>query len=131
MDDSRTHPTVSTEKTEKDSAHLKKDVQKKARPTSPEDTGKKAKSHTLMQEVTAFLISRYRFRFNVLTEETEVASVENNIPDTHLRYAKVDERWMNSLSLEAIETGIDCWDRDIQRFVRSRRISEGSAGSDV
>lgn len=77
-----------------------------------------------MQEVTAFLTSRYRFRFNVLTEETEVASVENNIPDTHLRYAKVDERWMNSLSLEAIETGIDCWDRDIQRFVRSRRISE-------
>ena len=124
MDDSRTHPTVSTEKTEKDSAHLKKDVQKKAEPTSPEDTGKKAKSHTLMQEVTAFLTSRYRFRFNVLTEETEVASVENNIPDTHLRYTKVDERWMNSLSLEAIETGIDCWDRDIQRFVRSRRISE-------
>ncbi len=124
MDDSRTHPTVSTEKTEKDSAHLKKDVQKKAGPTSPEDTGKKAKSHTLMQEVTAFLTSRYRFRFNVLTEETEVASVENNIPDTHLRYTKVDERWMNSLSLEAIETGIDCWDRDIQRFVRSRRISE-------
>ncbi len=123
MDDSRTHPTVSTEKTEKDSAHLKKDVQKKAGPTSLEDTGKKAKSHTLMQEVTAFLTSRYRFRFNVLTEETEVASVENNIPDTHLRYTKVDERWMNSLSLEAIETGIDCWDRDIQRFVRSRRIS--------
>ena len=124
MDDSRIHPIVSTEKTEKDSAHLKKDVQKKAEPISSEDTGKKAKSHTLMQEVTAFLTSRYRFRFNVLTEETEVASVENNIPDTHLRYTKVDERWMNSLSLEAIETGIDCWDRDIQRFVRSRRISE-------
>ncbi len=31
---------------------------------------------------------------------------------------------MNTLSMEAIETGIDCWDRDIQRFVRSRRISE-------
>ena len=130
MDDSRIHPIVSTEKTEKDSAHLKKDVQKKAGPTSPEDTGKKAKSHTLMQEVTAFLTSRYRFRFNVLTEETEVAdaanitNIVNNIPDTHLRYAKVDERWMNSLSMEAIETGIDCWDRDIQRFVRSRRISE-------
>ena len=130
MDDSRTHPTVSTEKTEKDSAHLKKDVQKKAEPISSEDTGKKAKSHTLMQEVTAFLTSRYRFRFNVLTEETEVADVanitniENNLPDAHLRYTKVDERWMNTLSMEAIETGIDCWDRDIQRFVRSRRISE-------
>ena len=85
---------------------------------------KKAKSSSLMQEVTAFLTSRYRFRFNVLTEETEVANIANNIPDTHLRYTKVDERWMNTLSMEAIETGIDCWDRDIQRFVRSRRISE-------
>ena len=101
-----------------------KDTEKEAAPISPEETVGKAKSRSLMQEVTAFLTSRYRFRFNVLTEETEVASVENNIPDTHLRYAKVDERWMNSLSLEAIETGIDCWDRDIQRFVRSRRISE-------
>jgi len=85
---------------------------------------REAKSRTLMQEVTTFLTSRYRFRFNVLTEETEVAGVENGISDDHLRYAKVDERWMNSLSLGAIEAGIDCWDRDIQRFVRSRRISE-------
>ena len=91
---------------------------------SSKEAVKKAKSSSLMQEVTAFLTSRYRFRFNVLTEETEVAEVTNNIPDTHLRYTKVDERWMNTLSMEAIETGIDCWDRDIQRFVRSRRISE-------
>ena len=120
---SHKRPAASTEKTEENSSPMK-GVPKKAEPTPSEDTGKKAKSYSLMQEVTAFLTSRYRFRFNVLTEETEVASVENNIPDTHLRYTKVDERWMNSLSLEAIETGIDCWDRDIQRFVRSRRISE-------
>ena len=101
-----------------------KDTEKEAAPISPEETVGKAKSRTLMQEVTTFLTSRYRFRFNVLTEETEVAGVENSISDDHLRYAKVDERWMNSLSLEAIEAGIDCWDRDIQRFVRSRRISE-------
>ena len=91
---------------------------------SSKEEVKKAKSSSLMQEVTAFLTSRYRFRFNVLTEETEVANIANNLPDAHLRYAKVDERWMNTLSMEAIETGIDCWDRDIQRFVRSRRISE-------
>jgi hypothetical protein len=53
-----------------------------------------------------------------------VADVENSIPDGHLRNAKVDERWMNSLSLEAIEAGISCWNRDIQRFVRSCHISE-------
>ena len=105
-------------------------ARKEAGLESSKEAVKKAKSCSLMQEVTAFLTSRYRFRFNVLTEETEVAdaanitNIVNNIPDTHLRYAKVDERWMNSLSMEAIETGIDCWDRDIQRFVRSRRISE-------
>ena len=105
-------------------------TRKEAGLESSKEEVKKAKSCSLMQEVTAFLTSRYRFRFNVLTEETEVADVanitniENNLPDAHLRYAKVDERWMNTLSMEAIETGIDCWDRDIQRFVRSRRISE-------
>ena len=99
-------------------------TRKEAGLESSKEEVKKAKSCSLMQEVTAFLTSRYRFRFNVLTEETEVTNIANNIPDAHLRYAKVDERWMNSLSMEAIETGIDCWDRDIQRFVRSRRISE-------
>ena len=140
-------PAVLIEKTEEESAQSgsarkvmniahSKDIEKKigvissegnrkeAGLESSEEEVKKAKSSSLMQEVTAFLTSRYRFRFNVLTEETEVAEVTNNIPDTHLRYTKVDERWMNTLSMEAIETGIDCWDRDIQRFVRSRRISE-------
>ena len=146
-------PAVLIEKTEEESApsgsarkeaglEFSKDIEKKigvissegnrkeAAPVSSKEEVKKAKSCSLMQEVTAFLTSRYRFRFNVLTEETEVADVanitniENNLPDAHLRYTKVDERWMNTLSMEAIETGIDCWDRDIQRFVRSRRISE-------
>ena len=117
------HPTTLIEKTEKEAAQSGS-ARKKAGLESSKEEVKKAKSCSLMQEVTAFLTSRYRFRFNVLTEETEVANIANNIPDTHLRYAKVDERWMNSLSMEAIETGIDCWDRDIQRFVRSRRISE-------
>ena len=128
-------PAVLIEKTEKEAAQSggarkvmniahSKDIEKEAGLESSKEAVKKAKSCSLMQEVTAFLTSRYRFRFNVLTEETEVAEVTNNIPDTHLRYTKVDERWMNTLSMEAIETGIDCWDRDIQRFVRSRRISE-------
>ena len=116
-------PAVLIEKTEKEAAQSGS-ARKEAGLVPSKEAVEKAKSSSLMQEVTAFLTSRYRFRFNVLTEETEVAEVTNNIPDTHLRYAKVDERWMNTLSMEAIETGIDCWDRDIQRFVRSRRISE-------
>ena len=42
-----------------------------------------------MQEVTTFLTSHYHFCFNVLTEVTEVACLENDVPDPHLHYAKV------------------------------------------
>ena len=55
--------TASARKAEENSAHLK-DVQKKAKP------------HSLMQEVTTFLTSHYHFCFNVLTEVTEVACLE-------------------------------------------------------
>ena len=68
--------TASARKAEENSAHLK-DVQKKAKP------------HSLMQEVTTFLTSHYHFCFNVLTEVTEVACLENDVPDPHLHYAKV------------------------------------------
>ncbi|MDC7186100.1 hypothetical protein PQG93_09040, partial [Bacteroidaceae bacterium UO.H1004] len=54
-----------------------KNIEKEAAPVSSKEAVKKAKSCSLMQEVTAFLTSRYRFRFNVLTEETEVADVAN------------------------------------------------------
>ena len=89
VDVSHKRPAASTEKAKEHSAHTK-DVQKKTEQAPSEDTGRKAKSRTLMQEVTAFLTSRYRFRFNVLTEETEVANIENvtdranDIPDTLL-----------------------------------------------
>ena len=63
--------TASARKAEENSAHLK-DVQKKAKP------------HSLMQEVTTFLTSHYHFCFNVLTEVTEVACLENDVPDPHL-----------------------------------------------
>ena len=53
------------------------------------DVQKKAKPHSLMQEVTTFLTSHYHFCFNVLTEVTEVACLENDVPDPHLHYAKV------------------------------------------
>ena len=75
--DSRIHPIVSTEKTEKDSAHLKKDVQKTAGPTSPEDTGKKAKSHTLMQEAVSYThLLRIQFVFCISQFNTNLPSIQ-------------------------------------------------------
>lgn len=68
--------TASARKAEENSAHLK-------------DVQKKAKQHSLMQEVATFLTFHDHFCFNVLTEVTEVACLENDVPDPHLHYAKV------------------------------------------
>ena len=89
-----------TEETEEESVQLEnvrevmnpihsKDIKKEAAPISPEETVGKAKSRSLMQEVTTFLTFHYHFCFNVLTEVTEVACLENDVPDPHLHYAKV------------------------------------------
>ena len=116
---------VSSEGNRKEAAPVfSKNIEKEAGLVPSKEAVKKAKSCSLMQEVTAFLTSRYRFRETEVADVANITNIENNLPDAHPRYAKVDERWMNTLSMEAIETGIDCWDRDIQRFVRSRRISE-------
>ncbi|MDU0242481.1 hypothetical protein [Phocaeicola vulgatus] len=64
---------------------------RKKRKQSPQRYWQESESHTLMQEVTLPLTSPLpAISVQWLTEETEVASVENNIPDTHLRYTKVD-----------------------------------------
>ena len=71
----------------------------------------------IIRQVSDFLTSRYYFRFNLLTEQTECAELDSD------HYQKVDQRMLNTLSLDALEAGIDCWDRDVQRFVNSKKVA--------
>lgn len=89
-----------------------------------------SKTPGLIRRVADYLTSRYYFRFNVLTEQTEYAertiSAERTEEDpNHLIYIyqKVDKRALNTLALDALEAGVECWDRDVQRFVNSKRIA--------
>ncbi|WP_455609593.1 VapE domain-containing protein [Bacteroides rodentium] len=83
----------------------------------------------LIRRVADYLTSRYYFRFNVLTEQTEYAerAASTGQPEDagHLTciYQKVDKRALNTLALDALEAGVECWDRDVQRFVNSKRIA--------
>ena len=40
----------------------------------------------------------------------------------HLTYTPVDNRILNGIALNAIESGVDCWDRDIKRYVESDHV---------
>lgn len=78
------------------------------------------KTKLLTESVETFLKSRYDFRYNVLTEETEFRSLERMDEG----FSSVNQRVLNTLCLEAHEEGISCWDRDLSRCIYSTRITE-------
>lgn len=73
------------------------------------------KTKVLTESVGLFLRSRYDFRYNVLTEETEYR------PLIRLEeiFRPINQRVLNTMCLEAHEAGIACWDRDLLRCVYS------------
>lgn len=75
---------------------------------------------SLQKSLETFLQERIEFRFNLLSEETEYRYKQ---PETD-RFYPVTQRDLNSICMEARRMGIDCWDRDVNRFVYSREVKE-------
>lgn len=69
-------------------------------------------------ELSRFLNEHYLFRFNLLTEMTEFRSVQNPT----VEFALLDDRKMNTICIEAFNSGLCCRDRDVKRYVRSTYI---------
>ena len=73
-----------------------------------------------------FLATRYRFRYNVLTEVTEYAparTADGPGPDT-ADFRPVNVRALNTFCIEAHREGIPCWDRDMARLVNSASVPD-------
>ena len=85
---------------------------------------KPSRQQLMMQRLVRHLKLRYAFRYNRLTERTECARLNPDaLDDSHcLIYKPVDTRTLNSLSLDAISEGIDCWDKDVKRYIESGHI---------
>ena len=72
----------------------------------------------LTRQVIDFLKVRYDFRYNLLTEETEFRpSGQREIP-----FCRIDKRELNTFCLEAHKEGINCWDKDLQRYIYSTLV---------
>ena len=67
-----------------------------------------------------YLTSRYDFRFNVLTEETEYRLTGESVRG----FVPLSPREQNSMCLDAHAKGIYCWDRDLSRYVNSAKIED-------
>ena len=91
---------------------------------SPAQPEKPSRQQQMMQCLTRYLKLHYAFRYNLLTERTECARVNNDLTNDphHLIYTPVDNRTLNGIALDAIDSGVDCWDRDVKRYVESDHV---------
>lgn len=78
------------------------------------------KATDVMLQMEAFLEAHYEFRFNRLTEETEYLVRK----EKSRGFSVVGQRELNSFCIAARKDGIDCWDRDVSRFIFSGNIAE-------
>lgn len=76
-------------------------------------------SKDLVLMVEKFLKSEYDFRFNLLTEAVEFR--KKSTPRRNFRL--IGTRELNSLCIAARKSGLDCWDRDISRYIHSEEVA--------
>lgn len=81
---------------------------------------KKPEMEQIQQKLEQYLLSRYHFRFNVLTEQTECCKKDADTPI----YKVISQCTLNSLCLEARARHINCWDKDVSRFVNSEQMPD-------
>ena len=71
------------------------------------------------EDLEEYLFSLYDLRYNLLTEQVEGRPkyTENVTP-----FTLIDKRTMNTMVIEARKNGVNCWDRDIERFLKSKYV---------
>lgn len=84
---------------------------------------KKNDSTCLTDQVNAFLLARYDFRYNLLTEETEFRLLDDSGTAIGI-FQPVSKRDLNTFCMEAHTKGVNCWDKDVSRYIYSTCIAE-------
>lgn len=72
----------------------------------------------LLKHIETYLQSSYEFRFNSLSEITEYRKKTN----TSGTFTMINQRELNGICLELHRQGIECWDRDLSRYVNSTDV---------
>lgn len=74
----------------------------------------------LIDRLEAFLWDNFDFRYNLLTEAAEYREKGNESAS----FLPVNQRVLNSLCISARKQGMDCWDRDVARYLCSDNIAD-------
>jgi len=97
--------------------HVQKETTDRNREEREEKRRRSAKA-ALGSDIEEFLTSRYDFRYNLLTDETEFRPAGQR----SAAFTPVGKRELNTFCIEAHAEGIPCWDKDLNRYVYSTYI---------
>ena len=86
--------------------------------TVPAQLPPKETATDIHNPLKTYLFSLYEFRYNLLTEQVEGRRRD----DTRHDFQLLDRRAMNTMTIEAREKGVNCWDRDVERLLKSRFV---------
>ena len=98
---------------------------KKSAPVTEEKREKPSRQLKTLKQLLSYLQLHYAFRYNRLTDRTEYAFIaeEGGKEASHvLHFQPADNRVLNSISLQVMQAGIPCWDRDVKRYIESAEI---------
>ena len=102
-------------------AHPTTEEQQDQPSTAPprERTHANTTKNDIHKAVKQFLFNTYDFRYNVLTDQVEFR--ELTAPTTE-PYQLINRRLLNTLVIESREAGINCWDKDVERLLKSNYV---------
>jgi hypothetical protein len=83
--------------------------------TSKKEKVAKAEKEGVMTKLIRYMSLHYAFRYNVMTRKPEMMVLDD--PNPH--YIEIDKREQNSLVIDAQQNGVDCWDLDVDRLIKS------------
>lgn len=98
---------------------------KNSAPVTEEKREKPSRQLKTLKQLLSYLQLHYAFRYNRLTDRTEYAFIaeEGGKEASHgLHFQPADNRVLNSISLQVMQAGIPCWDRDVKRYIESAEI---------
>ena len=103
---------------EKIKEDVKEDVKEEVKEGAKEPTAEPTRQHRMMQRLIPFFEQNYRFRYNLLTEQAEFAPMGTDV------FRPVTQRAMNAISMSAFNHDVECWDKDIRRYIESDHVPE-------
>ena len=100
------------------STEAKLKLSKKRKPDRNRTVRMAMKMDKVTNEIHSNLNSRFELRFNVITEQTEYRPIGGRLD----QFEPVDQRAVNTWCIELRNCGVDCWDRDLIRYLNSQFI---------